>query len=287
LYMHYFLTVRDTVAFSSVMLYYNIRVYTNLYHRFFKFCKPDVFLYTLETINRSHIYAREKTIPNAIFHFSKDMIRRWEKTLYDLNNPDEISKFIREVRHRHAQSIKSFVEAYHRNVEAGHGVGIDYEQTMQKDGEEKSVETTLKSPVFVDKLIDKITLYGYVDEDAILKSQKITQINSLYAHKMAASLANSEFHQHIQFILRFYVSQLKKMSDLCSTGYIRGVQNLLRSRKEGPQELKAHIAELNQQLFRKMRLTKQYNKFTLQTRYTYIAFTLFYITMCLKHSVCK
>jgi len=238
-------------------------------------------------MNRSHIYAREKTIANAVYFFSKEMIRRWEHALKDLNEPDDISKFIRESRHRNAQSIKSFMEAYYRNVENGKSITTDYESISQTDGEgDKSVESTMRTPAVVEKLIDKITLYGFIDNEAISKAQSLTQVNRAYAEKMAGQLSNAIYHEHIHFILRFYISQLGKMSDLCSTGYIRGVRNLLRNKQPGPQEFKAHIAQLNQLLFKNLRMTPQYNKFTMQTRYAYIAFTTFYLTMTMRHHAC-
>lgn len=285
LYMYYFLSIKDTKAFSAVMLYYNIRIYSNLYYKTFTFCLPNIFLYTIETINRSHIYAREKTIANAITHFSKEMIRRWEQDIEKLDNPDNISKFIRECRHRHSQSIKSFATAYYKNHEEGKNIGVDYESIMQ-DGDEKAMESTARTPKAVDKLIDKITMYGFVDKQALHNSQQLSKVNLHYAEKMANQLSNPSYHTHINFILKFYVGKLKKLSDLCSTGYIRSVRNLLKSRNETNQEFKNHIVELNQSLFQAMGMVKQYNSFTLQTRYAYISFITFYLTMTLRHDVC-
>ena len=79
--MHYFLKEKDKKAFEYTLLLFMVRYYTNLMHRQIKFCNPEVFKYALDNINKTHLFAREKTIPNTILFLSREL----DKKLINLN----------------------------------------------------------------------------------------------------------------------------------------------------------------------------------------------------------
>ena len=54
---------RDDTTYTSLLIYHVIRQYSNLFRISFpKFCKPEVFAYTLDRLNPNHLYFREKSI---------------------------------------------------------------------------------------------------------------------------------------------------------------------------------------------------------------------------------
>ena len=130
--MNYFLNKNDRIMFQYFMIFYMIRHYTALFEKHFKYCQEDVFKYTLETLTKTHLFAREKTIGNAMYFLSNELIRRWEEGIkdYDL---DKISSFITESRHRVSQSIKSFYNTYLKV--ASEGLGIKTEREPSDDDE--------------------------------------------------------------------------------------------------------------------------------------------------------
>ena len=95
-----------------------IRQCTNLLHRRLKHCVDDVFKYALETLTKTHLFAREKSIPNSIYFLTQEMIRRYTKGMKE-NDLDQISLFIHESRTRISQSLKSFLGAYFKVSEEG------------------------------------------------------------------------------------------------------------------------------------------------------------------------
>ena len=81
--MYYFLYEKDEDAFQYVSYYYMIRTYTNLMNRQIKYCNIDVFRYTLDHLNKTHLFSREKTIPNSIMFLTNQLIKRYQKGIFE------------------------------------------------------------------------------------------------------------------------------------------------------------------------------------------------------------
>ena len=287
LIMNFFLNNRDMVGFRSCMLFYNIRQYSNLFHRNFTFCQNDVFLYTLEHMSNSHIYAREKTISNAVYHFSNQMINRWNKDLKNLEDPMQISKFIRECRHRHAQSIKSFTISYYKNAEDGNRIKQQKEEVSNKEGDVSQVEVSIHTPQKIVELVDKITIHRFVDIKALENSLKINNINKIYGRMLIKEISNHKNHDILIAFYKAYISNLKKVSDLCSNNFIKELKKIIRSKSSKTKFLKKTIQDILNDCLDEAKLTKQYNTLSIQSKYMYFNFIIFYLGFSLKNYVCK
>ena len=117
-YYEYFLDQNDKLAYTYTVLFHTIRMYTNRMHIQMKFCNPDTFKYTLEHLNKSHLFYREKTISNALYYLSKQFQLKYESAIKS-ENVDKIGAFIQEVRTRIAQSVKSFASLYYKASDQG------------------------------------------------------------------------------------------------------------------------------------------------------------------------
>ena len=97
--MHHFLKQRDTKTYSTLMIFFMIRQYSNEMHKYFpKYCKPEVFSYTLNHLNPTHLFIREKSISNALFHLANAMKRRFTDGILEAN-PDKVFQFIYSFYH--------------------------------------------------------------------------------------------------------------------------------------------------------------------------------------------
>jgi hypothetical protein len=143
--MSYFLSKKDKQAYINLMVLYIIRHYSALLHKHFKFCNDDIFKYTLETLTKTHLFHREKTISNALYYMGQEMIRKWTKGI-GKNDLDNISAFMIESRHRVSQSIKSFAQTYYKISEEGVGIkteelpGEEDENSYQTQSTERSTK---------------------------------------------------------------------------------------------------------------------------------------------------
>jgi len=286
LIMHFFLQQRDMVGFRSCMLFYNLRQYSNLFHKTFKFCQPDVFKYTLENINKTHIYYREKTIANAIYHFSNQMVQRWEKIIKKMDQPMQISMFIRECRHRHAQSLKSFATAYYYNSEKGNKIAQQKSEIRNDEGDVSTVEATSKVPKHVVNLIQKITVYKFVDIKALENALKINSVNKIYGQLLVKQISNAKYTDTLTTIYMLYISNLSSVNSLCSSRFITDVKHILRSKNNKTKYLKESLNNLLDDIVKDARLTKEFNKLSIQSKYTYLNFLSFYLFWSLKNFVC-
>lgn len=286
--MHYFLLKRDQIGYSSTMLYHMIRQYTNLMNVSFpKFCDPDTFKYTLDNIIKTHLFAREKNIPNAIYYLSTEMIRRWTNDIKDGTDPDKITKFIFESRHRLSQSIKSFAEAYYRAKEEGLAYKKPFE-AEDKPGEQYQLQTLERGQRLATEISTSICVYKQIDKDAIEDSRKITKINAQLANSIANELSNVKYTDQVRMIVELYLKELKSVSQLCGNEYIPFVRSLLAiKRTTKTVYFKQQVADLTSILMVSLNYKERFDKLTSQTQFLIISFVAFYITMVVRHTVCK
>jgi len=286
LLMHFFIIHKDMVGFRVCMIFYNLRQYTNLYYKTFKFCQPDIFKFTLENLNKTHIYYREKTIGNAIYHFSNQMIQRWEKEIKKFDDPMKISLFIRECRHRHAQSLKSFATAYYKNSEEGNKISIQSTEIRNDEGDVTTIDPTAKAPKQVINLIQKMTVYKFIDIKALENSLKLNAVNKIYGQLLVKQISQPKYTQDLTTIYMLYISNISSVSSLCSSKFINDVKHILRSKHSKTKYLKQSLNKLLDNIISDSKLEKEFKKLSLQSRYTYLNFLSFYLFWSLKNFVC-
>jgi len=285
--LHYFAVNKDKTGFRATMIFYNIRQYTNLFHRNFKFCQADIFKYTIENISKSHIYSREKTIANAIYHFSNQMIYRWENEFKKSLNPMSMSKFIRECRHRHAQSLKSFTIQYYNNSEKGNKISQTKTEITNNQGETSEIGGQQRTPQKVVDLVEKITIHRFIDTKALYDSSRLNPINKTYAEMIVREFSQPRNSDILLTIYRSYISNLKDINSLCSNRFVSDIKTLIRGKTSKTKFFKEASVELLINSIKEAKLDKEYNKLTQQSKYTYLNFTIFYICWSLKNFVCK
>lgn len=283
--LQYFLSKKDTQTYNYVMILYVVRHYANLMHKHFKYCNPDVFKYALETLTKTHLFAREKTISNALFYMSKEMTRRWTNSLKQ-NDLDAIGMFMRESRHRVSQSIKSFAQTYYKVSEEG--VGIKSEETPTEDDDNGyQTQSIAKSMKLVEDITKKITIYRYSDRKAQEEARKISKINASIATQVISKLNNTKYSDNIRLVLKLYLKDITDVKQLCGKEYetyVRQLMSLKRTRSKIYFKQQINILLLD--LLKDFSYIKKYQELTLQTQFLINLFLAYYLTILVRNSVC-
>ena len=283
--IQYFLRKRDKNAYKHFMIFYLIRHYANLMHKYFTYCNDETFKYALEILTRTHLFAREKTIPNALFFMSDEMIRRYTKALQK-NDLDAISKFMQESRNRVEQSLRSFASTYYKTAESG--AGLKTEETPDDENENAYQDVTKETGTrLIDDMVRKITVYRYIDHKALEESRKLAKVNASLATQIVGKLNDTKYVDNLRITLRLFVKDLNDSKSLCGKEYYPFVRRLMSVKRTRSQiYFKQQIGLLLTDVLKKIGYYKKYNKLTSQTQFLINLFLAYYVTMILRNSVC-
>ena len=283
--MWYFLKEKDQIGFRTTMLFFAIRHYRALLDKHIKFCNEDIFRYVLENITKTHLFAREKTIGNAMYHISNEMLRRYTRSISE-KNIDQISKFIQECRHRISQSVKSFANAYYNAVKQGGKIKTQNEPT---DDEQNvfQYEKLQKDERIIEEVTKKITVYKIVDKIAQENARKITKINSSVATMIVNKVNNIKYTDNIRLILKLFVKDLKGVTYVCGDKYFKYVRSLMSIKRTTSQiYFKQQVNILLMKILADMKYQNKYDKLTSQTQFLINLFLSYYITMIFRNTIC-
>lgn len=282
--MYHFLLQKDETTYFTIMIFHMIRQYSNLMRRFFpKFCKPEVFSYTLNHLNPTHLFSREKTIPNALFYLSKEMRNKHTKSFLDLN-PEKISTFIYESRSRISQSLRSFSNEYFKNQSLGYGISSQKEDETGKEIYPSSMDRTNR---IAELVANKITIYKEIDHKALDQARSLTRINTSHTTLIVNKLHNNELNQNIKFIIELYLKDMNSIDQLCgkeSISYMKKLMSVKRTAKEV--YFKQEIAKLTKKVIKATPLEIKFQKLTPQTQFQINSFLAFYLALYTKNLVC-
>lgn len=281
--MYYFLKKRDQQTYSSLMIFHMIRQYGNFIRRLMKFCKPEVFEYTLNHLNPTHLFSREKTIPNALFHLANETKKRYTNYILD-QNAEKISSMLYESRGRIAQSLKSFAEAYYRNDEKGYGI-LNPKET--ETGEDVLPEELEKGGRIAESVASKICIYKEIDYKAFEQSRMLTKVNIAFTTIIVKELQNPKLINDVKFIIELFLKNVTSVDEVCGKNFIPYIKKLM-SIKRTSKELyfKNEVNKLLLKIIKDTKIEPKYNKLTGQTQFQFNTFLAFYITMYARNLIC-
>lgn len=283
--MWYFLQQKDQIGFRTTMLFFVIRHYRALLDKHIKFCNEDIFRYVLDHMSKTHLFSREKTIGNALYYLSDEMIRRYKKSI-EKGDIDQISKFIQECRHRISQSVKSFANAYYDAVKQG---GKIKTQNDLPEDEENSFqyEDMAKSERAVEDVTKKITVYHEVDRIAQENSRKVTKVNSSISTLIVNKIGNVKYTDNVRLILKLFIKDLNNIKQICGNDYYKYVRKLMSLKRTSSQiYFKQQINILLMKILEDVKYKNKYEKLTNQTQFLINLFLAYYITMVFRNSIC-
>ena len=278
--MYYFLNKKDYIAFSSTLTLYNIRNYTNKMNSMMKFCNEKVFRYTLEKLVKNHLFSKQKSIAGGLYHLSKELQKRYDNGIKE-GDVEKIIKFITEARHRVSQSVKSFAETYYRIHKEGIGI-------KQKDEEnDYQYDSLSDQKKVIDNIVKKITVYKNVDKKSLEDSKKLTKVKSSLAQMLASKLTNTKYTDNVKIVLDLFTKDLKKVSDICGSGYYKYVKLLMSVKRTAKlMYFKQQVNVLLTRLIEDNNLKDEYSKLSSQSQFFVASFLAYYITGTLRNSIC-
>lgn len=279
--MWIFIKERDTIAYKSMIALIGIRYYTNLINKQIKFCNEKIFKAAIENLAKTHLFAREKSIPAAIFYLSKEMDKRWGSNIRSQDR-DGISKFITEYRTRISQSVKKFAETYYRL----HKEGISIVEPYEGEENEYQYQQLERSARIVDQVVKNITVYKNVDKKAMNDARTLTRISASLATMLANETTNIRYSDDIKTILELFVRDLKDVNSICGAGFIKYVRSLMATRKEQQVNFKQQVNILILKMIKNLNYESQYKKISKQTQALVNLFMAYFITMSMKNILC-
>ena len=284
--MYLFLKNREQAAFSSTMVYYMIIQCSRLMHKQIKYCYEDTFKYTLDNLTRTHLFFREKTIPNSLYYLANEMKKRYQRDIGNWNI-EKLIAFIGVARHRISQSVKSFAENYYKYRKEG---SVIKTQIEDPDDESNAYQYKVleRGQKIVDDMVKKITTYKVVDRKAFEEAKNISKIKTSIAVLIVNKLTNEKNYNNIKIVLQLFIKNLTDVSMICGRDYVPYVKKLMAVKRTTAQlYFKAQINILLMDVLEDMKFTETYQKYTAQTQFIINSFLAFYITGIMKNMLCK
>ena len=273
----------DTMAYQSSMLFYMIRNYTNLMFKQIRYCNAPVFKVALERVSKSHLFSREKSISGALYHLSKEMEKRYTKGIED-SNKELISRFMTESRHRISQSVKTFAQIYYKLNEEGVSFKDPYEGD---EGNEFQYQQQDNNTRVIDNIVRDITVYKYIDDNAITDAKTLSKISLTLARLLANEITDLRYTDNIKIILEMFFKDVKSMNSICGSRYFLYVRKLMATKQVSANNFKHYIEELLLKMLPEIKYDEKYKQQSRQTQFLVNLFVAYYISMIFRNKLCK
>lgn len=284
--MHLFLKKRDQSAYSATLVYYMIIQYSRLMHKQMKYCYEETFKYTLDNLTRTHLFFREKTIPNSLFYLSNALRKSFTKDILNWDK-DRIIAFIIEARTRISQSVKSFAKSYYKNRKEGSMIKTQNEET-DDDANAYQYKVLERGQKIVDEVTKKITVYKVIDKKAFDEAKRISKVKTSIATLIANEVTNEKHFNNIKIVLKLFIKDATSVDMICGKSYYTFVKKMMAVKRTSAQlYFKAQINILVQEILQDIKLIEVYKKYTSQTQFIINSFLAFYLTSILRNTLCK
>ncbi len=266
--------------YELVKLFYYLlalRFYSNLIHKYFKFCKDDVWEMALTKISQKHLYKIKGGVSNSLMYLAQVELDKQYKLLGGDHLSDEsIVEIVYALRHRINQSLKSFSNQYYNLSEeiekSGKAGGMG-----TSEGDEELNNIGLLS----EKISISINTYGQVDKLALIKAITSSGIRRDVAIEMVTDLSTIDHKAKIKFLI-ILMHKLSPVPEWCMdskrNSLVRKI--ILDTKHINKYSIKSEIFDLIDGFENKYKL-KTINKNQLAV------FLAHYLTIFVKNRYCK
>lgn len=282
--MNYFLVEQDIMGYSTATTYFVIRTYANLLHRQMRFCDIDAFRYALEHLAKTHLFVREKTLPNSLYFMAKEIMKKYSE---NMDNPVEVAKMITESRTRIQQSLRSFAEAYYAAKESNSIIKNPYESENDTDDKKFQEQSQDRFDRIVDTISKKICVYKYIDKKAMIDAKTITKINISLATLLSSTLTEVRYLDNVKLILKLFIKDMTSVKTICGKEYLNYLRNLMSiKRTTSVIYFKQQIAEIVEKIIDDINYKEKYTSLSNQSKFMINLYIALYLTMILKNTLC-
>lgn len=285
--LYYFLKIKDQQSYTYAMIYLGIKFYSSELRKFLpSFCNPEIFKYTLDNLNKTHLFYREKSISNAIFHISRSMITRGTSTLKSFDDPEKVSAFVYDYRNRIRQSTRSFANLYYKFSEEG--IKITSIESPTDDKPTADTQFQERGQKIIDIVVKNIVVYKQIDKKAFEVAQKITNTNYSIDESIVEILGNLEYTDNLKLIYELFIKDLSDIKQLCGKDFFNYVQSHMAIKRTSKAVFfKQQIMILLNEIIKKSEQTKKIETFSLQTKFAFYLFLAYYLSLYLRNIICK
>ena len=284
--MWYALKKRNKTLYHAAMVYHLVRQYGHKFKTYFpQFCNEEVFSYALETITKTHLFAREKTIGNSIFHLAKELEKKYTNDIKTFNI-DAIIQFLSGSRHRISQSMKSFAEHYYRAWKSGDALKTQSDIT-DDEGNVYQKQALERGKKVIDATVKKLTIYKTVDKKAMEEAQKISKIKPAIANLITRQLNDMKYVDVIRLILQVFIKDINDKSMFCGSNYYKYVKKLMAVKRTRSRiYFKQQINILLIKILKDIGYLKTFQSYTTQTQFIIHTYLAYYLTMSMRNTIC-
>lgn len=284
--MWYALKNNNKALYHATMVYSMIRQYGHKFKKYFpQFCSPETFSYALETITKTHLFAREKTIGNSLFHLAREMEKKYTNDIKKFN-VDGIIQFIAGARHRIDQSLKSFAEHYYRAWKEGNAMKTQTD-VSDDEGNMYQNQSQERGKRVIDSTVKNLTVYKTLDRKAMDEAIKITKAKPIIAGLITKELKDMKYADEIRLILQLFIKEVTDKSMMCGKNYYLYVKRLMAVKRTRSRiYFKQQINILLMKVMKNIGYTETFNSYTSQTQYILHSYLAYYLTLCMRNTIC-
>ena len=219
----YYLRQKDFQNANLASLFLAIKFYGSLFRRMFpKFCSDEIWRLTLTKISTMHLYRSKKSISGALSHINNEVFDRYKMVL-SKNKVDEtyFIKYVFELRHRIAQSLKSFAEKYYSLLKDSGSSGISITQDEDEDKKNTSDSEKAKmTDISLATLIStNICSYSVIDNIALQEASEKSGLDIKIGLQLLNYISEPENQEDVYFILLLLLKHIEDFNKICLNAF--------------------------------------------------------------------
>lgn len=255
---------------ESLYILLAIRFYTNRVSLHWKkYCKNDVWDLALRNLSQKHLFKVKNGVSNSIYYLAIIEYNKHKQKLSSSKITDkDVLDLVYALRHRIAQSVRSFANRYF-DIEQGGNTSV--EDSKEQTGELENVNQ------LANVMSERICTYSQIDKESLDESILKSRIKRDIATSIIAELSTIQFKDNVRFmiVLLFKVNNLK---DICTKQSYMLRKIITNTMKVGGYSIKGELLKIADEM--KNPLIKNLNKDQI------VLLLASYITTYIRRKVC-
>jgi len=271
-----FLKINDVAAAMSAFHLLSLRTYTNIMHRYIKFCNPEYFRTALGMLSQNHLFIQKQTIASSIIYLSNTLFRKYQDDLVR-DDPNGLADLVYEIRTRFNQSMKSFAVKYYK-VHQGKSTGGGSIKSEEEKDYDVGYETKIKQ--FVDTIAKNITAYKKIDTKSLEEARSLTKFNRDLSSKYVETLGNIKYTNDVNNALYLLLKDLGDYTKISPTQYLDYVKRLMSIKvSKQPIYFKKVVVKIHDQIIQDLKIVDWFNNLSIQSKATSRSFVAYYLAI--------
>jgi len=253
--------------------YLTLRFYSISMKKFIPYCKKEFFKVAYSKLSSNHLFKVHDTISGSLLYLSNTLFKKYSDGIKKIDK-DIILKYVYELRHRIAQSARSFAKLFHEALK-------NKEAISSKEQEFFDPTKEIKVKILADKLGKEITLYKKFDENILKDVIYLTKFNKKLAYDYARALHNIKYTDNLILALTLFLQEITKRNITINKENLINLTRQLMSIKYTTQNIyfKAIIIAIHDNIIKDLFLEDWFNKLSVQSKGLSRRFLAYYIIL--------